>query len=145
MAGKRGMSNAKFLGGQAVTQLLLVGDALIRHQAKDLAVTKCLVRAHWIRGGRPLYFYTLQRILMSNVFHGYSQGVALGGRAAAGWGSCKIRSTGAMGTGFFVRGMYPIIAPLSPSETPPNFRAATTMRHKRWPNSSFACCISRCR
>ena len=46
VAGKRGLGDAQLLRGQAAAQLLLTGDALVRDQAKDLAVPKCFAHAH---------------------------------------------------------------------------------------------------
>src|SRR5713101_1650282 len=69
---------------------------------------------------------------MSNGFRKYSCRPARREARRLKRGPCKIRSTGAMGTGFFARGMYPMVAPLSHGNFLPNFgmqeRCATGAR-----------------
>src|SRR5258708_7191978 len=57
---------------------------------------------------------------MSNGFRNYFHRTALPGKRDGGDGSCKIRSTGAMDTGFFARGMDPMVALLSHWNLLPN-------------------------
>jgi hypothetical protein len=46
IAGKRGLSNAQLLGGEATAQVFLVIDPGIGDEAEDLAVAKCFSRIH---------------------------------------------------------------------------------------------------
>src|SRR5207302_6098696 len=130
-------------GGQTAAEVLLVVNALTRHQPQNLALTEGFSCPHGLFLASA-YLYRLLHIPVNRIrIFSRSRAGSVSWRTAEPR-PCKIRRTGPDGHWIFRAGDVTYrAAPRGPWETPAKSRDARTTRLRHLPSRGCACCISR--